>query len=131
MAEVSSLLVRVGADTSDLMRGLQQTESRLGKLGNVGLNVGIRLAQAFAVATAAITAMTLKGIQLGDESIPPAVVGGVERVVGGGEIGRTGASRHVGVTSRVRGHASAGIRVSASKKRRVRRGPSQRRSASR
>src|SRR5690606_5010431 len=62
-----SLAVRIGADTTELRKGVATAESRLKQFGKVGAAAGAALATAVAAATTAIAALALKGVQLGDQ----------------------------------------------------------------
>lgn len=64
---VASLAVRIGADTTELKRGVASAGSSLTKLGKIGVDVGLRIVGAMAAATAGIVALANKGIQLGDQ----------------------------------------------------------------
>lgn len=66
-APVGSLVVRIGADVQDLVRGVGRAESSLQKVGKVALNVGKVIATALAAAGTAVVAFGLKGVKMGDQ----------------------------------------------------------------
>jgi hypothetical protein len=64
---VGSILVKIGADTDDLIKGVNRAEGALAKVGKSAIGIGKIIASAVAAAGAAIGAMALKGIELGNE----------------------------------------------------------------
>jgi hypothetical protein len=64
---VGSILVSIGADTTDLVKGVSRAEGALAKVGRAAVGIGKIIASALAAAGAAIGAMALKGVQLGNE----------------------------------------------------------------
>lgn len=63
---VGSLLVRIGADSSQLQRELSKSSTSLEKLAAVGKKAAAALVAGLAAATAAAITLTLKGVALGD-----------------------------------------------------------------
>lgn len=64
---IADLAVRIGADTSDLTRGLQKTEDSMERLAKVGKYAGGIVVTSIVAAGAALTALAVKGVALGDE----------------------------------------------------------------
>lgn len=67
MAVVGNIIVSIGANTDDLLKGVNRAEGALAKVGRVALNIGATIAKAFAAAVVAVGALAIKGIALGNE----------------------------------------------------------------
>ena len=65
--KIADLAVRIGADITELRRGLSQAESGVDKFKRVGANAAKAFAAAIVTATTAVSALALKGVALGDE----------------------------------------------------------------
>lgn len=64
---VGSIIVKIGAETDDLVKGVNRAEGSLAKLGSTAKNIGTLVAAGLVAAGSAMAALTLKGIRLGDE----------------------------------------------------------------
>lgn len=81
---VGSIIVKIGADTGDLVKGVGRAQTALGKVGSAAASIGKVIASALIAATAAIGAMALKGIQLGNELARAAKIVGITAAELGG-----------------------------------------------
>lgn len=66
MARKRDIVTRVGADTSEFDEKLGKSGDTLDKFADVGKKAGSIVAAGMAAAAAAVTALTLRGIELGD-----------------------------------------------------------------
>lgn len=64
--ELGTLVVRIGSDVTDLLKGVKQSETSMQKLGKVAKASGAMLATAALAAGTAVAALAVKGVQLGD-----------------------------------------------------------------
>jgi hypothetical protein len=84
MAQVGSIIVRIGANTDDLVKGVGRAQSSLAKIGSAAVSIGKIIASALLAAGAAIGAMALKGVQLGNELARAARIVGITTAELGG-----------------------------------------------